>query len=756
MDSADDSESDGSDGSGQSDSDEELPPPDSRPHIPIPPLLPVPDNLARPGDRLCDICSDLNLSPESFVVLPSDNDTADQVDDPNIKLGFVQDLFNKPNCPFCRVVLTALGGAKVPSYDEGKAVSVSMSWNTKGSVEDVDHPSKEKAVVRILRPYAETDEGEYLSMPKINLFPEITLLANDSPTSSKAFFVRPIQDQIDFSMVRGWISLCESWHGEACNKSKLLDHKVKNPVGEISSFRLIDVVDNCLVCGPPNCKFVALSYVWGPKPDFLRTLMNNVRELEKPGAFLLPHFHDKLSVTILDAMQVVREINLRYLWIDCLCIVQDDTTGEKLDAITKMDLVYGGAFLTIMAATGIDANAGLPGVRPGTRRYRQPIEQIKPGFRLAFAEIYQNYIKDAAYYTRAWTFQEQQFTKRSLIFIGGQVVFNCTEADQWREDIFCEDELVIGEDFDDDDTDDIGNFEGLIQSYSELSLSYQADIYNAFAGLARYFKTELKTNLCHGIPEIYFDWFLLWYPQSPQERRKLVPSWSWSGWSGQSWPRMWDWYTRRLEMIRRAQRKRTWIIWYHRLAHDSTECVQILPPKSSRSKSKNFYGGHVGDRFECDCTTTSPTPRKLVDAPEYYKDTLSATPGSGFLQFWTVSLLFTVKSSSIKVGAAYSDNGLPHVGIFGIDDRELGTAFVSASWYAANVPGTYEFIIICEGRDERAESGEEDEEEGWRYMVMLIEHHAEWAERIAIGSIGKEDLDQALDEGPVWKEIILA
>ena len=73
---------------------------------------------------------------------------------------------------------------------------------------------------------------------------------------------------------------------------------------------------------------------------------------------------------------------------------------------------------------------------------------------------------------------------------------------------------------------DIGEFEGLIQNYSDLSLTYDSDIYNAFAGIAKYITRELKSNLCHGIPEAYFDWFLLWTALKPQTRRKSAPSWS--------------------------------------------------------------------------------------------------------------------------------------------------------------------------------------------------------------------------------------
>jgi hypothetical protein len=95
------------------------------------------------------------------------------------------------------------------------------------------------------------------------------------------------------------------------------------------------------------------------------------------------------------------------------------------------------------------------------------------------------------------------------------------------------------------------------------------------------------------------------------------------------------------------------------------------------------------------------------------------------------------------------------VAIFGRSLHELGIVFVTESWRSAHVPGEHEFILLCEGRDERADSGKEDFEYGWKYMVMLIEWHGECAERVSVGSIEKHDLHEALGEGPIWKEIIL-
>ncbi|KAF8957040.1 heterokaryon incompatibility protein-domain-containing protein [Flammula alnicola] len=643
----------------------------------------------------------------------------------------------KPYCPFCRLVLTALGGPDVPSFEDGEPVSVAMSWDTEER-KAVGPPGKDIPDIRYLRLGAEKGKGRFVDSDRVNLFTQLMLLANDAPTSSKILFARPIkEDQIDFAMVRNWISMCENWHGSSCNKSQMFRREVKSVVDEIPSFRLIDVVDNCIIRAPKNSKYAALSYVWG-KVDFLRTLKVSWRI---PG-------------TILDAMEVTRELNIRYLWVDSLCIIQDDDTGAKADAISKMDIVYGACFITIMAATGIDANAGLPGVRPGSRGQRQPIEEIMPGLRLSARTRYQYLVKDSPYYTRAWTNQEMEYTPRSLIFIGGQVVFRCRKADQWREDVVFEDETVISKgrgEYSGDTSmtgDEIGTFEGLILSYSQLSLSFDSDIYNAFAGISNFIKTEFKINLCHGIPDAYFDWFLLWKSFVPQVRRQGAPSWSWSGWIGGSSSDIWDWCDNDPQEIRKEIKKRTWIIWYERVAHDSVEFMRVLP-MTKLSSSTNFYGGRVKKRFPFDCSQTLPTPRTLVGAPKYYEDILNSTPLSGFLQFWTVAVTFNLGTPTSKANLIGPEVKFSRVGIVGRDGRELGTALVNPDWHNGHVPGKYEFILLCEGKGSIDDAySEERYTKEWKYRVMLIEWHGEWAERVTVGWIEKHGWEQSFEPGP--------
>ncbi|PMD51481.1 uncharacterized protein K444DRAFT_486377, partial [Hyaloscypha bicolor E] len=122
--------------------------------------------------------------------------------------------------------------------------------------------------------------------------------------------------------------------------------------------RVIDVQKKCIInydwdwMGP----YYALSYVWGTRP-FLTLNKANESDLRKEGSLsqrLLPD-------TIADAMELVDNMDEHYLWVDSLCILQDDDADQKR-FINRMRTIYRAADMTIIALCGEDAYAGLPGV----------------------------------------------------------------------------------------------------------------------------------------------------------------------------------------------------------------------------------------------------------------------------------------------------------------------------------------------------------------------------------------------------------
>lgn len=81
----------------------------------------------------------------------------------------------------------------------------------------------------------------------------------------------------------------------------------------------------------------------------------NLADFQQPG-FLSPAFTDRLPTVFRDAMDLVLDAGERYLWIDCLCILQgDDSTRAEVD---RMDDIYAGAHVTIIAAAAEGLRGG--------------------------------------------------------------------------------------------------------------------------------------------------------------------------------------------------------------------------------------------------------------------------------------------------------------------------------------------------------------------------------------------------------------
>jgi len=166
----------------------------------------------------------------------------------------------------------------------------------------------------------------------------------------------------------------------------------------LPSLHFIDVDKNCLTTLQSPDRYIALSYVWGACKT-LHTTKNTLGGLMKSGSLLAAQ--DQLPAVIKDAMRLTKDLGEHYLWVDCLCIVQDDYTAKQ-DTINKMNLLYENALLTIIAATGDNADAGLPGVRPNTRVLNQESAIITEDLKL-IAPHSLKVLERSTWASRAWT-----------------------------------------------------------------------------------------------------------------------------------------------------------------------------------------------------------------------------------------------------------------------------------------------------------------------------------------------------------------
>ncbi|PVH90400.1 HET-domain-containing protein, partial [Periconia macrospinosa] len=161
-----------------------------------------------------------------------------------------------------------------------------------------------------------------------------------------------VPDNFDVAKARSWLENCKKAHSDGCNESSSI----------VSGMKVIDCETLMIVDAQEGMNWVALSYVWGhakPHPNYNST---------QPGGPLIG-----LSRTVDDTIQVTRSLGYKYLWIDRYCIDQDDTASKR-SQLERMDAIYRGAALTIIAAAGQDESHGLPSVGDTARKKQHILE----------------------------------------------------------------------------------------------------------------------------------------------------------------------------------------------------------------------------------------------------------------------------------------------------------------------------------------------------------------------------------------------
>jgi len=350
---------------------------------------------------------------------------------------------------------------------------------------------------------------------------------------------RLVGETVDFSLCVSWMDWCRTQHGKFCGGSQhIFPQSVK--------LRLIDCDDVKLVDHLQGTEYVALSYVWG---DTDREPLDK----DAISSGILPK---SIPRVIENAIEVTRNLNIRYLWVDRYCINQDDDVERDLQ-IRAMDAVYQNATLTIIAAAGKDSSHGLPGVGTTPRRL-QPRARLGRELFAAARLTYNWEILDSVWLTRAWTFQEGILSRRRLIFDDSFVFFECCSMS-------CSEALDIpmrnfefqhmqrtGEPNAKLDThrvfpaggvgEDEADLWDRIEEYSTRELRYGRDALRAMQGIFRHFKKfprsiyefeglPFPSQRCVGNAYELME-LLTWYHPNPVKRREEFPSWSWLGWDG--------------------------------------------------------------------------------------------------------------------------------------------------------------------------------------------------------------------------------
>lgn len=337
-------------------------------------------------------------------------------------------------------------------------------------------------------------------------------------------------DKLDFGHIKERIAQCEA---RGCLDRYAASPRYSNAIDVL----LVDVVEMRLVQSSSRARYIAFSYVWGDQPGFkLTSDMRTSLEMQDGLKAVIP----KIPTVVQDAIALTEKLGERYLWIDALCIEQDNAS-QKHALIAQMDIIYRHSLVCAVALAAQSAWSSLPGVRAGTLRPAMHKECIGHDIVYTVPNLQVDFLlPHCKYETRGWTFQERLLSPRCLIFTNYTAFYDCEDrthldAEQdfmiYMRDVYQFENSVA-------ELSDVGwseNFElytSLVAKYTTRHLSQKTDVLHAFFGiLSTLGPSPIRQTIC-GLPEPMLDLALLWIPIKAQERNSSFSSWSWAGWTG--------------------------------------------------------------------------------------------------------------------------------------------------------------------------------------------------------------------------------
>ncbi|KAK0627887.1 heterokaryon incompatibility protein-domain-containing protein [Immersiella caudata] len=294
-------------------------------------------------------------------------------------------------------------------------------------------------------------------------------------------------------------------------------------------------------------RYACLSHCWGMIQPF-RTLSGNIDAMRQQVCW------SDLCQTFQDAIMVCLALEIEFIWIDSLCIIQDSEEDWREQA-AAMASIYANGFLTIAATKSKDGRGGLftatssrlntftiPNPTPtGPAQY-----QIHAWPRIThFSHTPQDWWSDDfPLLSRGWVYQERQLSQRMLHFGPSEILWECGEQ------VTCECRAI----------EKSFNLPGyiaggkhkwrmtplrtaepwqlqqrwydIVAEFTGLQLSRPPDRLPALAGLAGDMQRHRRSRYLAGLWEdtIIFD--LAWAGHGERANPWYAPTWSWASLQG--------------------------------------------------------------------------------------------------------------------------------------------------------------------------------------------------------------------------------
>jgi hypothetical protein len=365
-------------------------------------------------------------------------------------------------------------------------------------------------------------------------------------------------------LIRDWLKHCDSHHDcySHISKEPLPSRLIRISSREPS--RLVVTDDST-----PPARYATLSHCWGSLRP-LRLLSTNFEDMQAEIPL------SQLTKTFQHAIIACQRLEIEYLWIDSLCIIQDSAEDWRRQSAT-MARVYSNSYCNLFAAHARDGTFGC-----FTTREPRAMQPTKVFLDWGAEGGQHHYVVPELYWDetmfqtplnrRAWVFQERTLAPRNLIFGPAEVFFECRAAlaselfprglpprvgpmyafrgvrpdvDGSRAKLRRREGRVAASGQDDVTLKGLAAFDlwhVMVIRYSTADLTYQSDKLVALSAIASEMHRHIKADFLAGLWRRYLPYQLLWAVDPPNSATLttsvtarsatttgyVAPSWSWA------------------------------------------------------------------------------------------------------------------------------------------------------------------------------------------------------------------------------------
>ncbi|KAF5019376.1 hypothetical protein F66182_8626 [Fusarium sp. NRRL 66182] len=298
--------------------------------------------------------------------------------------------------------------------------------------------------------------------------------------------------------------------------------------------------------------YIALSYCWGRDDPELKMTAANINDLLKSVPF------NTLSKTVQDAVTFTRRLGVRYLWVDALCVIQDEALGETQTTdcqreTARLNQYYQKALCVLAASGSYDSSEGLflssddllyptyISMQNGSNPDDEPTSQTWVPHVLSPSDL----MSRAPLFSNGWAVQTRLLSPRIIHFTRRCVIWECAELkasecspkqniernDKERDFVGSLRELMMKR----DSRELERTWLGFCEVYANARFTKLSDRLPALSGVARsiqaYTGLRYHAGLWEGSITRLLPWFV-WRDRSGKLDTKSVvgpsPSWSWA------------------------------------------------------------------------------------------------------------------------------------------------------------------------------------------------------------------------------------